>query len=102
MDKHYFVFDVVPKWVLLIVTIGLLSLSVVSLLQFGIIGIFLEGFKNSATIQIFIDLVISLGLLLVFIFHDAKIKNRNFTLWLIITLAIVSFGPLLYLITRKK
>ncbi len=102
MDKHYFVFDVVPKWVLLIVTIGLLSLSLVSLLQFGIIGIFLEGFKNSATIQIFIDLVISLGLLLVFIFHDAKIKNRNFTLWLIITLAIGSFGPLLYLITRKK
>jgi hypothetical protein len=102
MDKDYFVFDVVPKWVLLIVTIGLLSLSVVSLLQFGIIGIFLEGFKNSATIQIFIDLVISLGLLLVFIFHDAKIKNRNFTLWLIITLAIGSFGPLLYLITRKK
>lgn len=102
MDKNYFVFDVVPKWVLLIVTIGLLALSVVSLLQFGIIGIFLEGFKNSATIQIFIDLVISLGLLLVFIFHDAKIKNRNFNLWLIITLAIGSFGPLLYLITRKK
>ena len=102
MDKNYFVFDVVPKWVLLIVTIGLLALSVVSLLQFGIIGIFLEGFKNSATIQIFIDLVISLGLLLVCIFHDAKMKNRNFTLWLIITLAIGSFGPLLYLITRKK
>jgi hypothetical protein len=51
--------------------------------------------------QLFFDLVIALLLFLVWMWGDAKATGRNPWPWIAITLAIGSFGPLLYLITRK-
>jgi hypothetical protein len=52
--------------------------------------------------QIFIDLVIALSLVMVWMWRDAKNTQRNIGPWIIITLVAGSLGPLLYLITGKK
>jgi hypothetical protein len=38
---------------------------------------------------------------MVWIWHDAKAQGRNPWPWIIATLAVGSFGPLVYLLTRK-
>jgi len=47
------------------------------------------------------DLVIALSVFLVWMWRDARAIGRNPWPWLVMTLAIGSFGPLLYLLTRK-
>lgn len=47
------------------------------------------------------DLVIALGLVLVWLVQDARAQGRNPWPWVAITLATGSFGPLLYLLTRR-
>lgn len=93
--------DSIPKWLILIVTIGFAILTIFSLVEFGFIGIILQGVQNSATLQIYVDLIITLLLFLVWLKHDTKRKGRNFYLWLVITLIFGGFGPLFYLLTRK-
>jgi hypothetical protein len=48
------------KIILLITTILFSILSFFPIAEFGVLGIFNQALQNSATIQIFIDLVISL------------------------------------------
>ena len=36
------------------------------------------------------------------LWHDAKANGRNIWPWIAVTLAFGSFGPLLYLLTRKS
>ena len=47
------------------------------------------------------DLVIALTLVMVWIWHDAKATGRKTWPWIVATLVLGSFGPLLYLLTRK-
>lgn len=58
--------------------------------------------RDPASWQIFADLLITMGLLLVFIRRDAQAKGRPFVPWAVFSLAVGSFGPLLYFITAKK
>jgi hypothetical protein len=90
------------KILLLIVIILFSILTIYSIADFGILGIFKEEFKSSATIQVFVDLCISLSLFAIWLKKDAKENNRNFVFWLVITLLTGSFGPLFYLLTAKK
>lgn len=70
--------------------------------QEGFSGI-LEAITHSlGSMQIFIDLVIALSLVMVWMWQDAKHKQRNIWPWLVLTLLAGSFGPLLYLITGRK
>ena len=92
----------IPKPIILVVIVLFSILSFYSVYQFGIVGIFKEELKNSATLQVFVDLIISILLLLAWLKEDAKKHNRNFIFWLIITLCVGSFGPLFYLLTAKK
>lgn len=94
--------DTLPKPVLLIITIPFTLLTIYAGYQYGIIGIFKEGMRNSATLQILIDLFICGFFFLAWLKQDAKRMNRNFIFWTIVTLTIGSFGPLLYLLTRKS
>ena len=94
--------DKIPKPLILTILILFSILSLNPLIQFGWIGIFKEGFTNSATIQIFVDLAISLFFFIAWLREDVKIHNRNFIFWVIITLTAGSFGPLFYLLTRKS
>ena len=54
------------------------------------------------SIQIYVDLVIAAMLINVWIWHDAKAHGRNPWGWIIATVIVGSFSPLLYLITRKS
>ena len=93
--------DSIPKYLLIIVLIPFTLLTIYASYQFGVIGIFKEGLKNSATTQILVDLFISAFFFIFWLKNDAKRMNRHFYIWAMITLAIGSFGPLLYLLTRK-
>ena len=51
--------------------------------------------------QVLADLAIALVLVLVWLWRDAKATGRNPVPWVVLTLATGSFGPLIYLLTRR-
>ena len=48
------------------------------------------------------DLVIALMLVMVWMWRDAKATGRAIWPWIVATLILGSFGPLVYLLTRKS
>lgn len=89
--------------ILLIFTLILFgALSAVALWQHGFWGIIAPHFQSFGGGQVFADLVIALTLTMVWMWHDAKTTGRKAWPWIVATLAFGSFGPLLYLLTRKS
>ena len=87
---------------LLIVTLILFgALSAAALWQHGYFGIFALHFQTFGGAQVLTDLVIALTLVVVWMWHDARATGRNVWPWIAMTLAFGSFGPLLYLLSRK-
>lgn len=87
---------------LLLVTIILFgALSAVALWQHGFWGIIAPHFQSFGAGQVFADLVIALTLAMIWMWHDAKATGRNAWPWIIATLALGSFGPLFYLLSRQ-
>jgi hypothetical protein len=78
------------------------ALSAVALWQHGYWGIIAPHFKSFGAGQVLADLVIAVTLAMVWMWHDAKATGRNMWPWLVFTLIAGSFGPLLYLLTRKS
>ncbi len=76
------------------------ALTAVALWQHGVVGIFLLQFQTSAGLQVLADLAIALALVLVWLWRDARATGRNPWPWIVATLALGSFGPLVYLLTR--
>jgi uncharacterized membrane protein len=88
---------------LVVITLVLFAvLSAAALWQHGYFGIFALHFRSYGGAQVLADLVIALMLVLVWMWHDAKANGRNIWPWIAVTLAFGSFGPLLYLLTRKS
>lgn len=88
---------------LLLITLALFgALTAVALGHHGIWGIFEPLFKSWGPAQVFADLVIALTLVMVWMWHDARALGRNAWPWIGLTLVAGSFGPLLYLLTRRK
>lgn len=88
--------------ILLTITLILFgAFTAVALWQHGFWGIIAPHFQSFGAGQVFADLVIALVLVMVWMWHDAKTTGRNIWPWLIATLAFGSFGPLIYLLTRK-
>ncbi len=94
--------DTIPKPLLLVITIAFAVLTAFSIIDFGVLAIFTEATQNTATLQIFVDLILCALFIIVWLRHDTRRTGRSFPLWAIITLAIGAFGPLLYLLTRKS
>jgi hypothetical protein len=91
-----------PKKPLLVVVLVLFgTLSAFALRAHGFVGIFLSPLGSLASTQIFVDLVIALSLVMVWMWQDAKATGRNVWPWIAAMLAFGSFGPLFYLLTRK-
>ncbi|MCG8337674.1 MAG: DUF2834 domain-containing protein [Proteobacteria bacterium] len=87
------------KRALLVVTlIAFSALTAVALWHHGVWGIIEPLFRTFGAAQVFADLVIALGLFLVWMWRDATSNGRNPWPWLLLTLASGSFGPLIYLI----
>jgi hypothetical protein len=78
------------------------ALSAAALWQHGYWGILAPHFQSFGAGQVLADLVISLVLVMVWMWKDAKASDRNPWPWLVATLALGSFGPLVYLLTRKS
>lgn len=86
---------------LLIITLGLFGLlTALALLQHGYWGIIAPNFQSLAAGQVFADLVIALSLVMIWIWRDATARGRSAWPWLLVTLLLGSFGPLLYLLAR--
>jgi hypothetical protein len=87
---------------LLTITIALFGLlTAAALWQTGILGILDWHVKTFGGGQVFADLVIALTLAMVWMWHDAKATGRNVWPWIALTLVTGSFGPLIYLLSRK-
>ncbi len=67
----------------------------------GLVGLFVNNLSHPAGQQVFIDLLIALGLVMVWMWQDARKTGRNVWPWIVATLLIGSFAPLAYLVTRK-
>lgn len=88
--------------ILLTITLILFgALTVTALWQHGYWGIIAPHFQSFGGGQVLADLVIALTLAMVWMWHDAKATGRKAWPWIIATLVLGSFGPLIYLLTGK-
>jgi hypothetical protein len=85
---------------IVLIAFGIQGLYVMS--QVGYWGIWINNLNHPAGQQVLADLVIALSMVVVWMWRDAKATGRNVWPWIIVTLAAGSFGPLIYLLTRKS
>jgi len=90
------------RTVLIVVLIAFSLLTVVALWQYGYWGIVGPNFETFGRVQVFADLAIALGLFMIWMWDDARAAGRNPWPWFALTLVMGSFGPLLYLLTRRN
>lgn len=76
------------------------ALTAAALWQHGYWGIVAPHFQSLGGGQVLADLVIALSLVMVWMWRDARASGRNPWPWIAATLALGSFGPLVYLLTR--
>jgi len=87
----------------LVVALALLGAATAAALwQHGYWGILAPHFQSWGGAQVLLDLVIALVLVLTWLWNDARTSGRNPWPWIGITLVAGSFGPLLYLLTRRQ
>jgi hypothetical protein len=87
----------------LVVVLGAFSvLTLAAVWKHGYWGIFEHQLQNTAGLQVLADLGIALALVLTWLWRDAKATGRNPLPWLVLTLAVGSFGPLVYLLARRR
>lgn len=87
---------------LVIVFIGFAALTTSAVIEHGLLGIFIQATETWGGLQIWVDLVITSVLVLFWIRYDAKLTGRALWPWVVLTLSFGVFGPLLYLLTRKR
>jgi Terpene cyclase DEP1 len=68
----------------------------------GLWGLFEPLLTTWAGLQVLVDLAIALSLFVVWMWRDARATGRNSWPWLVFTVAVGSFGPLLYLLTASR
>jgi hypothetical protein len=66
--------------------------------QTGLIGFYQQLLATPAGWQVFADIAIALVLVLAWMWRDAHANGRRFWPYAIVTLALGSIGPLLYLL----
>ena len=86
---------------LIVLLTAFTALSSIALWQHGYWGLISPLLQSWGGAQVLADLGIALGLTLVWIWRDAQATGRSAWPWIVATLALGSFGPLVYLLTRK-
>ena len=64
----------------------------------GLLGFYRQLYESPAAWQMLADIGIARGLVLWWMWRDARRSNRAFWPWVPVTLVLGSFGPLLYLL----
>lgn len=77
-------------------------LTAIALWVDGITGIFGSIVSSWGSLQIYVDLFIALTFIMVWMYRDAKAQGRNPWLWIVATLAVGAFSPLIYLLVRDS
>ncbi len=90
------------KPLLILALIALGAITAIALWKDGLVGIFAATVASYGSMQIFVDLVIALTLVTVWMWRDAKSSGRAIWPWIAITLVAGSFGPLLYFFKAKE
>ena len=80
--------------------IVLLAMDAYSVCLYGYIGFFQMVLANFAGVTAFVDLLIALVLIIVWMGEDARQRNVSAIPYLVLTIALGSIGPLFYLIRR--
>lgn len=89
-------------WALVAVTVLFGALTVVALVVDGVGG-FVDAITfNWASLQIYVDLVIAILVLCVWMHRDARANGRNPWPFIAASFVVGMFGPLAYLLTRPR
>ena len=86
--------------VLEVVLVSFVALNGYVVYQYGYIGFFELVMANVATVAAMVDLSIALGIILVWMWQDAKERGVSIIPHILLTLTLGSVGPLVYLIQR--
>lgn len=86
--------------VLEVVLVSFVALTGYAVYQHGYIGFFDVMMANAATVTAMVDLSIALGIILVWMWQDAKQRGVSILPHILLTLTLGSVGPLVYLIQR--
>jgi len=70
--------------------------------NYNFLSFFKPIFASGPATQVLTDLTIAITMVLIWIYKDAAATNRKFWPYLVITIFLGSFGPLLYFILRKE
>jgi hypothetical protein len=78
------------------------ALTAYAVWQYGYVGILQTAFSSWAAALLSVDLVIALGLVLIWMMGDSRQRGLAFLPYALLTLTFGSLGPLLYLIRRES
>lgn len=90
-----------PRILLYLVLAAFGAWSTWALVDVGYLSIWRGQFTSSGGIQVLCDLVISLSLVCVWMNRDARARGRSAWPFIVGTVFLGSFGPLLYLVLRE-
>jgi hypothetical protein len=83
-----------------VVFVDFAALTAYAIAHYVFVGIFEQAVANAASLQLFADLAIALSLVMVWMWQDARQRGISPLPYMLLTCALGSFGPLLYLIRR--
>lgn len=86
------------RLLLIVVTAVFSAFTFWVLAQTGLVGFYEQLLATPAGMQVFADIAIALVLVLAWMWRDAASSGRRFWPYAIVTLALGSLGPLLYLL----
>jgi hypothetical protein len=87
---------------LLTVTVAFALFTAAVVAHTGLLGFYRQLLESPAAWQTLVDITIALTLVLSWMWQDARRNGRAFWPWVPVTLALGSFGPLLYLLGRPR
>lgn len=76
------------------------ALTAYAVYRHGFVGVFEQLFANAATITLFVDVCIALGLVGLWMIRDARERGGSALPYVLLTIGFGSVGPLLYLFRR--
>ncbi len=88
------------RTLLLITTAGFTLATGAIVAHTGLAGFYQQLLASPAAWQTLVDIIIALGLVLAWMWRDARRSGRAFWPWVPVTLLLGSLGPLLYLLRR--
>jgi len=84
------------------VLVGFSALTAYTIHRYGVVESVALCFTNAATVTLFADASISLGLITMWMWRDARARGRAWLPYALLTIATGSVGPLLYLVSGGR